>query len=280
MYILLSAAPPYEGKNDSEILANVRKNNIDFKIPEFKSLSKEAKDLMKKCLEINPEKRITAEKAIQHPWFRKMNTNKMLYSLDAQLIKDMVQNIINYKCTTIIQETALAYLVHNYPQQENIKNAYKFFNLLNKSSNGKITRTEFYQALSPYIKDKNSEEIIDKIFTKLDTDKNNLLEYEEFVRAAVDKRSFLKEDFLKLAFTYFDKEKTGVITIAQISSVFKDFLKGEAQNKEQNLHNILGEVDKDGDGKINFEEFQAVMMQFDTKIDGNNKENNIENSRN
>jgi len=46
------------------------KNGIyDLEIKEpWQKISYEAKDLLKKLLEINPAKRIAAEKALKHPW--------------------------------------------------------------------------------------------------------------------------------------------------------------------------------------------------------------------
>jgi len=35
---------------------------------EWENVSNEAKDLVKKLLEYNPEKRISASEALQHPW--------------------------------------------------------------------------------------------------------------------------------------------------------------------------------------------------------------------
>ena len=49
---------------------------------------------------------------------------------------------------------------------------------------------------------------VDQIFKKIDGDNNGYIEYEEFVRAAVDKQMFLNENILKFAFRYFDKDNS------------------------------------------------------------------------
>ena len=80
MYILLSGRPPFDGKDDREIVKKVRighydltSNNILLIIiaPEFKYVSREALDLLKKMLTYDPERRIAAEECLKHPWITK-----------------------------------------------------------------------------------------------------------------------------------------------------------------------------------------------------------------
>jgi calcium-dependent protein kinase len=61
LYILICGRPPFGGKNNTEILTNVAKGNYSFDFPQFKSCSKEVKDLISKLLIKAPEKRITSE---------------------------------------------------------------------------------------------------------------------------------------------------------------------------------------------------------------------------
>lgn len=42
---------------------------IPFRDRDWRKHNKHIKDLIIKCLEINPEKRITSHLALQHPWF-------------------------------------------------------------------------------------------------------------------------------------------------------------------------------------------------------------------
>ena len=42
-----------------------------FNHPEFKVVSNEAKDLIKRCLEIDHEKRFSAAEALAHPFFNR-----------------------------------------------------------------------------------------------------------------------------------------------------------------------------------------------------------------
>ena len=57
-------------------------------------------------------------------------------------------NLKNYKSDSVIQETALAYLVHNFSQRDDILNACRLFNQIDVSGDGKINKTESYKGLS------------------------------------------------------------------------------------------------------------------------------------
>ena len=73
MYILLSGRPPFDGKNDEEILKAVSNAKANFKLPIFKKVSDQAMDLMQKLLQPNPIKRLDAGSCLNHDWFKKFS---------------------------------------------------------------------------------------------------------------------------------------------------------------------------------------------------------------
>ena len=74
LYILLCGYPPFYGDDDQEILRMVQKGKFDFDGEEWDEVSKEAKDLIKKLI-TKPERRLTAQEALDHKWF-KLHKNK------------------------------------------------------------------------------------------------------------------------------------------------------------------------------------------------------------
>lgn len=50
LYILLSGRPPFDGNDDREIVKNVKVGHYSLSLPEFKNVSKEGLDLIKKML--------------------------------------------------------------------------------------------------------------------------------------------------------------------------------------------------------------------------------------
>lgn len=68
---MLSGKPPFDGNDDKEIVNSVRQGTYSMAGPEFKNISAEAKDLIKKMLTYDMNLRITAEQAINHAWIKK-----------------------------------------------------------------------------------------------------------------------------------------------------------------------------------------------------------------
>lgn len=84
LYILLCGYPPFYGDDNSEILEMVRKGQFDFDGEEWDSVSSEAKDLIKKLI-TKPERRLTAQEALQHKWIKTYTNKKTDHKLLAKL---------------------------------------------------------------------------------------------------------------------------------------------------------------------------------------------------
>ena len=262
MYILLSARPPFGGEDDNEIMERVSTGKYDLESPPFNKLSKNSIDLIKRLLTMDPEQRISAEQALNHPWFKEFKSQEIYNRInDTDTMKTLVENLKKYKRTSIIQETALAYLVHHFPQIKDVVNSCKLFNQIDKSGDGKITKAELLRGLSERYKSDTLEADVEEIYKNLDMDNNGYIGYEEFVRAAVSKEYFVRDNVLRFAFRYFDKDGSGEITFDEIEALFSQSISDKTKVHET-LVNIIKEVDKNNDGKINFDEFSKVMKKM------------------
>ena len=259
MYILLTNKIPFSGRDDDEIFRNILSQPYDNK--KLSKFSENTRDLISKLLERDINKRINAEQALDHKYFCEFKVKDLLNEIkDKKQVEKFIENLKKYKRKSILQETILAYLIHNFPELEEITEAYKLFDKIDSKGNGKITNEELYIGLSLITNNDNLRNDIQEIFANLDTDKNNYLGYEEFVRGAIDKNIFLDEKILKFAFKYFDKNNTGVITVNELSCIFKNHI--QTTDIIEGLKKIISEVDEDGDGEINYEKFCKLMKNL------------------
>ena len=213
------------------------------------------------CLK-DKKKRISAQEALNHPWFKEKKAKELFNQIeDHNIIIKLLKNLKSYRRESIIQETALAYLVHNFPQMKDVVNACKLFNQIDTNGDGKITEKELYEGLHNIIKGESLKKDVSDIYKNLDMDNNGFIEYEEFVRAAVSKEKFTNDNILKYAFRFFDKDNNGEITINEIEEVFENCI-DDKKKFHGTLKQIIEEVDSNNDGVISYEEFSNVMKKM------------------
>ena len=94
-----------------------------------------------------------------------------------------------------------------------------------------------------------------KIFENLDEYGSGYLEYEVFIRAAINKKIFLGDDTLKFTFKFFDKEEKNQITSESILKLFEESIKKDPNIKEELLKIMSG--NKNNNNKDLVMDFQA-----------------------
>jgi len=70
LYILLSGRLPFHADNDAQLFQLIMEGNLVFKSPQFDTVSKEATDLIRKLLVVDPKTRLTAKQALEHPFIK------------------------------------------------------------------------------------------------------------------------------------------------------------------------------------------------------------------
>ncbi|XP_055324415.1 phosphorylase b kinase gamma catalytic chain, skeletal muscle/heart isoform isoform X4 [Sitodiplosis mosellana] len=69
MFTLLVGCPPFWHRKQMVMLRNIMEGKYSFTSPEWADISEDPKDLIRKCLVVEPEKRITVKEALAHPFF-------------------------------------------------------------------------------------------------------------------------------------------------------------------------------------------------------------------
>ena len=258
LYMMLVGRAPFDGKDDEEIICKINSGEYNSKEPRLLKHSTEVRDLVKKLLQKDTNKRYSAKEAINHPWFQKFGGRSLFSNFKREEIEPYINNLFNYSFNSKIQQLVIAFLVHNLPNNDSSINILKLFRYFNKSGNCKLTKEELMNGLYDY-RDKNEvDKVVDHLFTLLDGDNNGYIEFDEFLRACIDKKIILTTTYLKYAFKFLDKEKTGTLNTQKI---IKAFVLNPNKLLEAVFNNTLNSVDHDGDGIINFEEFKELMLK-------------------
>jgi calcium/calmodulin-dependent protein kinase I len=70
VYLLLSGNLPFMGRSQKELFRKIVSGKYEFDDEEWEGVSDDAKDLVRKMLVLDPEKRITAAGAVRHDWLK------------------------------------------------------------------------------------------------------------------------------------------------------------------------------------------------------------------
>ena len=256
LYMFIVGHAPFDGKTNREIMGKIQKGNYLKNEERWINSSKEVKDLIQKLLVLEPEKRLTAKEALKHPWFKVANSNILYNNISKDEVLKCIKNLLNYQINSKFEELVLAYIIHSMPRPKEAKASIKLFKLANKNEDGKLLRNELKETLLNFV----SEEFLsnyDEIFSQLDGDNNGFIDYEEFLRATLDRKSFVNENVLTLAFDFFDRNRSGYISRDKIMPYF---INTNNNMNEELFTNIFDEIDKNKDGKIDFIDFKEMMM--------------------
>jgi calcium-dependent protein kinase len=105
---------------------------------------------------------------------------------------------------------------------------------------------------------KITKEEVDKIFSKIDYDNNGTISFDEFLKAAIDKKKLITDEKLKAAFALFDMNGDGDIEAKELQEIM-----GENNDNQGDVWaKMIEEVDLDGNGVIDFEEFKDMMKKL------------------
>ena len=85
LYQILCGYPAFNDPDADKTLKAIKEGNFTFDGDEWEEVSDEAKDLIVKFLQVNPDDRITIADALEHPWI-------INYSLSDIVSKEMVIN--------------------------------------------------------------------------------------------------------------------------------------------------------------------------------------------
>jgi calcium/calmodulin-dependent protein kinase I len=80
VYILLGGYSPFDEKSQEVLFQRIRAGEYTFHEEFWGTVSDDAKDFIRALLNINPRKRLTAEKALQHVWMT--TSGDVLASMD------------------------------------------------------------------------------------------------------------------------------------------------------------------------------------------------------
>ncbi|KAM7525339.1 hypothetical protein LguiA_015241 [Lonicera macranthoides] len=248
IYILLSGVPPFWDELEQGIFEQVLNGDLDFSSEPWPSVSDSAKDLIKKMLVRDPKKRLTAHEVLCHPWVRVGGA-----APDKPLDSAVLSRLKKFSAMNKFKKMALRVIAENLSEEE-IAGLKEMFKMIDTDNSGQITLEELKNGLERVGANLKDSEI-KSLMQAADFDNSGTIDYSEFVAAMMNLNKAQKEDYMFAAFSYFDKDGSGYITADELQQACEQFGLGDVH-----LEDIIREVDRDNDGRIDYSEFVAMMQ--------------------
>ncbi|GAV69710.1 Pkinase domain-containing protein/EF_hand_5 domain-containing protein [Cephalotus follicularis] len=248
LYILLSGVPPFWAETEKGIFDAIMQGEIDFESKPWPLISDSAKDLVRKMLTQDPKNRITSTQVLEHPWIKE-DGEASDKPIDSAVLSRMKQ----FRAMNKLKKLALKVIAENLSEEE-IKGLKTMFTNLDSDKSGTITYEELKTGLAR-LGSRLSEAEVRQLMEAADVDGNGTIDYIEFISATMHRHKLERDEHLYKAFQYFDTDNSGHITRDELETAMKDYGMGD----EASIKEIISEVDTDHDGRINYDEFCAMM---------------------
>ncbi|WVZ59567.1 hypothetical protein U9M48_009688 [Paspalum notatum var. saurae] len=239
-YILLCGSRPFWARTESGIFRSVLRADPNFDDTPWQSVSPEAKDFVKRLLNKDYRKRMTAAQALSHPWLRDEHRQIPLDMLVFKLVKA-------YLRSTPLKRAALKALSRAITEDELIYIRAQYDLLEPNSRDGRICIDNFRMALLQNCTDAMKESRTLEILNALEPLAYRRMDFEEFRAATISPYQLEAvarwEEIASTAFEYFEQEGNRAITIEELA---------QEMNLSSAAYSIVREWIRPSDGRLSF----------------------------
>eukprot|EP00258_Populus_trichocarpa_P048205 XP_024464224.1 CDPK-related kinase 5 isoform X5 [Populus trichocarpa] len=248
-YILLCGSRPFWARTESGLFLEILKADPSFDEAPWLALSLEAKDFVKRLLNKDPRKRITAAQALSHPWIRDFNGVKV--PLDILIFKHMKA----YMRSSSLRKAALKALSKTLTVDELFYLKEQFASL-EPNESGSITLENLRMVLMKNATNAMKDSRIPDFLSSLNPFQHGRIDFEEFCAAALNVHQLEAHDqwkqLARSAYELFEKDGNRALVIEELASEL-------GLGPSIPVHAILNDWISHADGKLSFHGFVKLL---------------------
>lgn len=270
MYIILCGQPPFSGENDVAVMKAIRKGRYVMEPGEvWDNVSIDAKDLLSKMLEVQPDTRYSARQVLNHRWITEVAPEA------SGAVLTLASRLRAFRSQNRLKKVALQVIAQNLCE-EKINFLRQAFLAIDEDNQGTLKVEQIEEAIKVSGMDQDAVAEVRQVLWEMAEGGNGEVNYTQFLGATISRRQYLQEEAVKAAFNCFDIDGDGHITKEELATVLgvhdssgskangdiSGDLKAAIGFDASEVDRILLEVDQDGDGEIDFKEFMDMMAKM------------------
>ncbi|EEF50239.1 calcium and calcium/calmodulin-dependent serine/threonine-protein kinase [Ricinus communis] len=272
LYILLSGYPPFIAQSNRQKQQMIMAGDFSFYEKTWKNITSSAKQLIADLLQVDPQRRPSAQDVLSHPWVIGDSAK------EEQMDPEIVSRLQSFNARRKLRAAAIASVwsstiflrtkklksllgTHDLKEDEIEKLRVHFTKLCAKGDNAILS--EFEEVL----KAMNMSSLIPlapRIFDLFDNNRDGTVDMREILCGFSSLRNSQGDDALHLCFQMYDTDRSGCITKEEVASLLRalpeDCLPADIAEPGK-LDEIFDRMDANSDGKVTFDEFKAAMQR-------------------
>ncbi|ONK55057.1 uncharacterized protein A4U43_UnF8020 [Asparagus officinalis] len=248
-YILLCGSRPFWARTESGIFRAVLKAEPSFEEAPWPSLSMEAKDFVKRLLNKDYRKRMTASQALSHPWIRDFQEVKIPMDI-------MIYKLVKaYICSSSLRKSALRALAKTLTVSQ-LSYLREQFALLGPSKSGYISLQNYKMALMKNSTEAMKDSRVLDFVSMVSSLQYRKLDFEEFAAASISVYQLEAldtwEQHARRGYELFEKDGNRPIMIEELASEL-------GLGPSVPVHVVLQDWIRHSDGKLSFLGFVKLL---------------------
>jgi len=202
LYVLLSGVPPFWADTRRGVYDKIQVGHFDLESEQWQRISDSAKDLIRKMLCPCPSERLKAHEVLKHPWICDNGV------ATDQTRDPTVSRPNNLSATNKLKKLARQVIGEHLSEQETAR-LREMFKVMDTENRGMISLGELKEGLRRCCSVFKRTEI-NGLMDAPDSNNTISIHWEEFIAATVPLGKIEHKEHLMPAFTYFDKDGSGL----------------------------------------------------------------------
>jgi len=264
LHVLLAGYPPFMGDSDAEIFRAIMQDEPEYLPCDFDRVSPEARDLLARLLRKQGRRRPTAEAALCHPWFGAALAGEEGRSVARRLSGSsfLQQRFLGHVRRTRLERLAVTVVAEQLTEAE-IHHLRLVFEEVDRDGDGTLDAQELGAFVAKMTETLGAEGAArlglggaggevdpQEVLSQLDTNGDMRVDLDEFIAAALDRSSYLREENVAAAFAQLDADGSGAISADNLAQHFGSL---------EHAREAIELYDLDGNGELDIEEFRQML---------------------
>lgn len=250
LFFLISGESPYLMSEGEDLEAKVRSGTVAYSSRRWSGRTKALTALLTRLLAVNPAERPSAQDCLTDPWIAQFCGQDKFPDMHR-----VTEQLKLYKHSTEWKRAFETFVLQRVLSEEQLKAKKALFKALDHNSDGFICKTELADAFKSVMPADKAEFVAMQVLTSLDSNKDGLIDYSEFLLAVADSKELLCPEHLIKAFNTLDRNQDGYVSVED--------LKGHFQAEEEVAWRALFvKAKKRPEDSLDYREFVALFSKL------------------